>query len=303
MNPKEFFDRYIRGWFPAEPKKSNHWSKNRIRFLSLFVMVASVITLGVLNFGAYQQTMIPPPIFTGEYNPGVSVGDYVTYGNFVCNRTHPEGWLCINDLAFKKVEVIAVSGKEVTFLHTEQFKNGSATWRDGRTETWDVEKARWSEDTEDWIDSSSIIAANLTEGSCIQSECGNPECDGVKTEVRTYLGVNRNVVIHCTKNWVDIGGEECEIRDNIVYDQESGIRLEIEMVTLDGDLIASMSVVETNIFSTPSASLSSFQENTAADIPTVALYATTGSVIIAIFVGTGIIFRKRRSRGGENGNE
>jgi hypothetical protein len=301
---KRWFRHVFRGWVPAEPLTSKHWLKNKTRLLGLSVIVASVITLGILSLVASQQTMIPPPIFTGEYDPGVYVGDYVTYGNFVCNLEHPIDHFCIKDLAFKKMEVNAVSGKEVTLLYTERFKNDSATWRDGLTSTWDVEKADWSDDpTKYGIDFDQIIAANITEGICRRSGCDDPECEGVKTEVRTYLGVDRNVVIYSRRGRIDFDGKETWIRDSIVYDQESGIRLEFERVTWDGDIIQSMSAVETNIFSTPNAFLSSFQEDTVAEIPSVALYSTTGSIIIAIFVGMGIIVRRKRSRGGENDNE
>ena len=64
----------------------------------------------------------------------------------------------------------------------------------------------------------------------------------------------------------------------------------------------SYSVVETNIFSspTPSPKSSMLQENTAQTIPAEALYATTGLAVTVIFVVTMVILRKRRSKGGEN---
>lgn len=256
MNLKNFLEWLFRGWLPEEPKMRKSLLKERARLPIVIAISATIVivSFSVLSSAPTQPTSIPPPppMVTGEYNPGVSVGDYVVYGNFVCNREHPDGWLCIADLAFKKMEVVAVSEKEVTFLHTDQFKNGTAAWNDGRTETWDVEKAVWSENTADYVDSSLIIAANLTEGDCIQTDPAPSYFNVAEAGVRTYLGVSRNVSVLHMRGWVDNDGESREITYNLVYDQVSGIRLEWALMSLDGDLLASMSVVETNIFSASS---------------------------------------------------
>ena len=68
------------------------------------------------------------PVLAVEYNPGVSVGQYVKYGNFYGGYNPgviPYDW--------EKIEVIAVSGKEVTLLTTGQFKNGTALPNTGTT--------------------------------------------------------------------------------------------------------------------------------------------------------------------------
>ncbi len=309
MKIKRFLGQVFRGWFPAEPKKPNQWLKNRLRLLGLSATVVSLITLWVVvSLVASPQTIMPLTIFTGEYEPGVTVGDYVVYGNFVCNREHREGTTCIKDLAFKKMEVVAVSGKEVTFLYTEQFKNGRATDRDGLTSTWDVEKFAWGvDDDELWIDFDQIMAANLTDGCCILncSESGYAEWSkshSLETQVRTYLGVDRNVVVYSNCHRATIDGTKMSVKDNTVYDRLSGIRLEVERVAWDGegygDLLQSFSVVETNIFSASNESLSGFQKNTA-ESSSIALYAASGFIIIATFVGIGIIRMKKRSGGGE----
>jgi hypothetical protein len=285
---------------PAEPliKILKRYSVPTAVAISVSIILASFLLLAQTALS--QSTLLPPPpLVTTEYNPGVSVGDYVVYGNFVCNREHPEEVVCITNLAFKKMEVIAVSGKEVTFLHSQQFKNGTATWHDGRTETWDVEKAMWSEDTADYVDASLIIAANLTEGDCIQSDPAPQDYYVAETVVREYLGVSRNVSILHMRDMVDDNGEPCEVTHKVVYDQVSGIRLESALVTLDGDLLSSMSVVETNIFSAPTASsVAPLQEDNTASNPPVALYVAIGSAI-AVFVMSVVILRKKRLRGGE----
>lgn len=313
MKIRRWIRQVFRGWVPVEPLTSKKWLKNKLRLLGLSIIATSVITLGILSLVSSPLTAIPPPTFTGEYDPGVSIGDYVTYGNFVCNKGHSSGRFCINYLAFKKMEVIGVSGKEVTFLYTEQLKNGSSTWRSGLNSTWDVEKFDWGIDElfKTGIDFEQIIAANLTEGNCIlkTSESAHSEWSryhSLETEARTYLGCDRNVVVHSWLHREGVYPAETRRRTDVVYDQLSGIRLEIEILAWDGvgygDLLQGFSVVETNIFSAPNGSLSWFQ-NTMAEIPIAVLYAATGSITVAIFVGIGMVLRRKRSRGGENDNE
>jgi hypothetical protein len=249
--------RFFRGWFPAEPKTPNYWSKYKVRItllLSFTIIVVSIITVGVWNLGATTQMIPPPPLpeiptLESDYHPGISVGDYVIYGNFVCKFEHQEeDAVChINDLAFRRVEVIAVSGSEVTFLYTEQYKNGIETPKAGCTETLDVEAAWWSDDTEYCMDYSLIIAANLTEGSCIHlGECDFPGHTVVGIEERTYLGLSRDVIPLRYPNTIEHG---LNVTHNFVYDQESGIKLEQKVITTDGDVVWAMSIIETNIFS------------------------------------------------------
>ena len=325
MNLKNFLEWLIRGWLPEEPKMRKNLLKERARLPIAIAISVSIVLASffLLSPSAPTQTTLlppPPPMYTGEYNPGVSVGDYVIYGNFVCNEVHQgEGWVCINDLAFKKVEVVAVSGKEVTFRHTQQFKNGSATPISGCTETWDVEHFLWSDETDDWITYGLIMAANLTEGNQIHSQtCNFTEHVITKTEVRTYLGVSRNVNLIITKHMVEEpvyddgaarepprGVPDCNITDINVYDLESGFKLEFERTTSDGDVISAMSIVETNIFSSQTSSPSSptSLESTTLGIPTEVLYVMPGLVVVVIVAAIAVVLEKRRLYGGENDKE
>jgi hypothetical protein len=255
MKIKSLLRRFFRGWFPAEPKTSDYWSKNKLRivlFLASSIIIVSAITIGVWNPAATSQMMLPPqlpelPPLESDYYPGVSVGDYVIYGNFVCKICTQENAGCISNLAFWKVEVIEVSGTEVTFLHTQQYKNGSATPFTGCTETVDVEQAWWSDDTEYCIDYSLIIAANLTEGSCIHlGECDFPGHTVIGIEQRPYLGVSRDVI---PLRYPNTMVEGVNVTYNFVYDRESGIKLENKLISSDGDVVRAMSLIETNIFS------------------------------------------------------
>ena len=91
---------------------------------------------------------------------------------------------------------------------------------------------------------------------------------------------------------------------NWIFDVESGILLEYEILAPNNERM-SYSVVETNIFSSTTTSLTSsmLQENTAQSVLTEVLYATTGLVGIVIFAVTVVMFRKRRLKGGENNKQ
>lgn len=314
MKIKSLLRRFFRGWFPAEPKKLNQWSKNKLRitlFISFSIIVASAIIFGILNLAATPQMMPPLPLLElptqePDYYPGVSVGDYVIY-DFVCNVSHPTepewDWIsCLGDVDWRKLEVIGVSGKEVILRYTEQLKNGSASDHSGCVHVLeDIEHPAWINGTckyAGYYFGSTVVAANLTEGDSIHSSgpCPMPMHLVNKTEIRTYLGASR---------WVNImKNPQPPSLTNWVFDVESGMLLEYEELAPNNERTA-YSIVETNIFSSPTQSptSSSLQENTAQSIPTEAPYATTGLVGIVIFGVTMVIFRKRRLKWGENNKE
>ena len=304
MKIRSLLRRFFRGWFPAEPQTSNHWSKNKLRialFLASSIIVVSAITIGVWNLAATPQMILPqlpPELLTlrSDYLPGVTVGDYVTYGNFVCNFSRPAGpwwdWIPnLGDVYWQKVEVFGVSGKEVILRYTEQFKNGSATGHSGCVHIMeDIEYPALINGSCQFQDYyfGSIVAANLTEGDCIHSEpCPAPACNIAKNEVRTYLDVSR---------WVNIMESRMESHlTTWVYDGESGMLLEYEEIIPNNERI-SYGIIETNIFSspTPSPRSSMLQETTAQPILTVALSGKIGLLIITIFALAVIIFKKKK---------
>jgi hypothetical protein len=204
------------------------------------------------------------PTAKSNYYPGVIVGDYVIYGDFHCNVSHPTGpeweWLiCLGERDWTKVEVVGVSGKGVTLRYTDQLKNGSATNHNGCVHLiWDIDHPTGYNATcghyEEFL--GHIMAANLTEGDSIHSTvpCPIPPHIVNKTEIRTYLGVDR---------WVNIMKLVEEPSEKIwVFDRESGILLEYEEIS-PNNRRSGYSIVETNIFPSPSPSTRSslIQEN------------------------------------------
>lgn len=316
MNLKNFLKWLIRGWLPEEPKMRKNLLKERAR---LPIAIAISVTFVIVSFyllspsATTQPTSpasIPPPSppelpkAESNYYPGVSVGDYVTYGNFVCNFSHPAGlewdlYVCLCAMDWQKIEVIGVSGKEVILRYTEQLKNGSASDHNGCVHVIeDIEHPSWINGSckyGGYYFGSTVVAANLTEGDWLHSSgpCGMPWHLVNKTEIRTYLGTSR---------WVNIlRNPSFPSLTNWIFDVESGVLLEYENIG-SNNMRTSYSVVETNIFSSPSPAptSSSLQETTAQTIPTDAFYATSGILVMAVFVETVVISGKRRLKGGEN---
>ena len=151
------------------------------------------------------------------YIPGVSVGQYVKYGNFV--GVGP-GLPAENVLDWLKTEVVAVSGKEVTLRTSGQFQNGTATPGSGSSTTYNVETGMMNGTVV--YTYGPIIAANLNEGDAIPPTSYGYTIN--KTETRTYLGVSRSVnILNTTYSSADYAN-----RWTIIYDKASGMQLEME---------------------------------------------------------------------------
>src|SRR5665647_1213422 len=153
------------------------------------------------------------PVFAVSYNPGVTVGQFIKYGNFSGNG---QGFEAFNDYGFLQLQITSVVGKEVTLLSTGQFKNGTASPGNGITAVWNLETGE-----EDGTPSTQgpIIAANLNQGDPI------PPTDTYsvnQSEIRTYLGSNRVVNILN----VEISTSDYNSTLTYVYDKLSGMLLE-----------------------------------------------------------------------------
>lgn len=197
--------------------------------------------LSVLLAAALLMAMSTPVFAAAEYNPGVSFGQYVQYGNFVGEGPGAE---VFNDYDWLKLEVTEVSGTEVTLLSTSQYKNGTAIPGSGTISVWDIQAG-----TENGAPSTQgpIIAANLNQGDPIPP----PDTYTVnRTETRTYLGISRSVnVLDLTLSTPDY-----TISLNYVYDRASGMLLEsttTQTTQTEPQTVTTVaySIVETNIFS------------------------------------------------------
>jgi hypothetical protein len=212
------------------------------------------------------------PVFAIDYNVGVTKGQYVTYGNFVGEGPGVETF---NDYNWSKLEVTAVSGKEVTLLSTGQYNNGAPIPGNGTIEVWNVEIG-----TESGVPSTQgpIIAANLNEGDSIPP----PNTYSVnKTETRVYLGVSRSVNILA----VTISTPDYSTSLTYVYDRSSGMLLESTVETTQNQPESvtstySYSIIDTNLFE----SASTIPISSVLIIFVIAAIAIIIVLVVAVFV-------------------
>ncbi len=203
----------------------------------------------VLSFGIAGIILVALvlPVFAIQYNPGVSSGQYVKYGNFAGSGP---GYEAFNDYGFLNLQVVSVSGNSVTLLSTGQFKNGTALPGNGTKDVWNVETG-----TDNGTPSTQgpIIAANLNQGDAIPP----PNTYSVnQTADRTYLGTSRSVNILN----VVVFTPDYNSTLSYVYDKLSGMLLESTSTTTTQaspqpiTSTYSYSVIETNIFGSTSPS-------------------------------------------------
>ncbi len=181
------------------------------------------------------------PAFAVQYSPGVAVGQYVKYGNFVGSGP---GYESFANYSFLTLQVVGVSGSDVELLSSGLFKNGTALPGNGTVSTWDVQAG-----TEDGTPSTQgpIIAGSLRQGDAIPP----PNTYTINlTETRVYLGVSRSVnVLNAAVSTPDYN-----TTISYVYDQMSGMLLETSSQTLTQaqpqPVVSTYSygVIETNIF-------------------------------------------------------
>jgi len=173
------------------------------------------------------------PVSAAQYSPGVSVGQYVnlSYTTTLTRESIP---------VWYKMEVVAVSGKEVTVRICSRARDGTVT---ERPYAFNVETGTQNGTP---IRQHMVIAANLSQGNVIP-----PVEFGLtvnRTETRTYLGTSRTVNI---VSWEESAGT-IHVKWVIVYDRESGMVLETEIESSPPPVSASHGLLETNIFpSTP----------------------------------------------------
>jgi hypothetical protein len=184
------------------------------------------------------------PIWATEYNVGVSEGQWIKYGNFVATGS---GSADVNNTDWMKMEVVTVSGKNVTLHESGKFKNGTDTPESGSI--CNVETG--------WMNGTSggfflIIAANLQEGDTLPVPPPGTPLTINKTETGTYAGVSRSVNIYnLTVSMATYGSSTLVM----IWDKASGMLLEMKMemtstITPSQNMRMSFSATDTNIFVT-----------------------------------------------------
>jgi hypothetical protein len=178
-----------------------------------------------------------------DYNPAVSVGDYVKYGNII--GVGP-GLDAYNANDWFRYDVVSVNQTAVVLCSSGRFKNGTAIPGDNVFWSYDVFLGSVNGTTSL---GGPIISGNLTVGDIVHSYT----FDKInKTVTKTYLGYSRQVnILNFTQT---VGGLTEEL--TYFYDRESGMLLEFNArnkeIGNNGTMIRtiSYSVVETNLFET-----------------------------------------------------
>jgi hypothetical protein len=215
------------------------------------------------------------PVLAVDYVPGVSVGQGADYGNYLMDGEQgAENWT--------RIGVTAVSGSEVTItVYTAKM--------DGTDETvekvYDVEAGTVDGQPAEFP-GAWIIAGNLNEGDALP-----PVDKGYiinTTETRTYLDVSRSVnVVSYEYTDADAG---YTISETYVYDQASGIMLEMEGET-SGAYVSeySYSITFTDIFGETEATPTPSE-----GIPVEYIYV--GVIVVVIVIVVIAIALKKRSK-------
>jgi|GEM_PF-1831403 hypothetical protein len=226
---------------------------------------------------------VAAPVFAATYAPGVTVGQYVKYGNFVGSGPGLEDF---SNIGSQTLEVTKVAGTQVTLLSTGQYKNGTATQGNGTVSVWDV-----SAGTDNGVPDTQgpIIAANLNAGDPIPP----PDTYSVNsTENRQYLGVTRSVNILS----VSISTPDYNSTFNYVYDKASGMLLEASSQTntqSDAGSVTSeysYSVTETNLFaSSPTPTPTNLSPSIQIEYLVILVIVVIAVAVMVVL----ILFRKR----------
>jgi hypothetical protein len=229
----------------------------------------TVFIFTVFLFGA-----LAAPAFSITYTTGVSIGQYVKYGNFV--GTGP-GFEDFADYDSLTLQITNVAGTQVTFLSTGQYKNGTAIPGNNTVIVWDVAAGTENGNPKT---QGPIIASNLDAGNSIPP----PDSYTVNsTENRQYLGITRSVDILS----ITISTPDYNASFTYIYDKASGMLLDSSSLTTvqgeSGPVTSeySYSIIETNIF-TPGPSVPE----------TPILFA--GAIAIIVAVGAVLALRRKR---------
>ena len=222
-------------------------------------------------------------VFAAGYSLGVAPGDYVVLGNVDSINVNSK-----SIVTWEKIEVVSVTGAEITWRITGQMQDGSAFLDNGNTYFSNIETGATNYTHSDL---GPIIAANLNAGDKIMTASSPYEVN--TTEVLTYLNVSRTVnVVVSEVSGVGVNGPYAA-NFTYVYDRASGILLE-NVVRFDWnwttnhsiEQLDTFSVTGTNIFS---AALPSYQ------VPVAILYVVAAVVVIVLVSVPTVALRRRQN--------
>jgi hypothetical protein len=201
-------------------------------------MLSSMLKIAFTLACVFLIMAFVAPARAVDYNPGVSVGQWIKYGNYVV--TTPAETVISPD--WSMIEVIGVSGKEVTLRTTGAYMNGSAI--PAYEMTCNIETYRISEGVFEY--QTYLLAGDLNQGDKTLNVADANTIN--KTETRTILGTSRSVnILNFTNSYA---GQN--MKSILIYDKASGMSLGMEMeITIIEPAVTytnSYSIIDTNIF-------------------------------------------------------
>ena len=226
------------------------------------------------------------PIRATDYNPGVTTGQWVKYGNMTVVGSSPIP--DANQTDWMKLEVTDVSGKNITLHMSGAYKNGTAAPEQGIA--CNIETG-WGNMT-DYGGNVYVIATNLQQNDVIPGMIPLMTITVNSTETRTYLSTDRTV------NIVNLTMSSPGFMDQsffMVYDKISGMLLEVNVnVTITSELIPtgntymSFSATDTNIFGSNAGGGAGWLQDNMLYVATIII------VIIVVVVAAVILMRKKK---------
>lgn len=205
-------------------------------------------------------------------SPGVSVGCWAKYGNFQAEGLYYDG-SGYNETEWLKVEVIGVNDTEVTMSVSRMLKNGS--------------EQKASTDIVSNVQTGNIygplpefyyfvIAANLGQNDSLPNNNGIV----IKTESRSYFGMNRTVAI---VRFIE-SGDPSEQRYE-VYDQLSGLLLEMNQSIVSESIPVGNSHISFEVIAL----------NLVPNSLDVLIYVIAGIVVVVLIVSILVLRQVRKS--------
>jgi hypothetical protein len=210
--------------------------------MGLPAMLKNKIFVAFLCAGVLLATLAFP-VSAQVYTPGVTTGQYVMYGNFIeVGESGP-----YHNYDWSRLDVVAVSGNDVSLLVTGQMTTGDPIPSNGTVGDWNLENGTYNGGsvTQGGFP---IIAANLTADEPI------PSTDWIiNTETDIFLGVARSTnIVTVLSSTADYNSSE-----TYYYDQLSGMLMawqETIFTFSDSSTVTwSYNIIATNIFGSVAA--------------------------------------------------
>lgn len=240
----------------------------------------SAIILACLMSAAFTAPILATA--AADYQPGVSAGQWIKYGNLVASGASVSP--SVNDTDWMQIDITDVSGKNVTMHMSGQYKNGTAVNQTSLTDLKYNVETGWANTSIGYF--VYLIAANLEVSDVVPGTPLGLPMSINKTETRSYLSANRDVnIINITMSIP----ATTDIAYISVYDKATGMLLELSMnmtstVAPSTNMYMSFSVADTNMFATGWTAW--LQDNL--------IYIVIVIIVIIVVIAAAVLMRRKK---------